>query len=268
MRTPPGAGWIRTSRPSNTRCRPPSCQRLARSGPKARDVVEVVEALIGYSPFVEVLGQALRGEDAVRRFGRAAVRITVPHVHELAVSRELLDDRPLARLATGLARFAVLPEDAPAVGPRVDPVRVQLDGDSFALEDRLDQLVEARGDDDEAPAMRLRQLDELAEAGPDPHVLELPAHDLLQRLPHRLELPCDHLAKRHAALAEPLVDRSVDDRVAEAACDLVEEILFGDRAVEVDDKSATHRCEVTPAGSSSALEAIFAAAGSSYQEYA
>ncbi len=120
----------------------------------------------------------------------------------------------------------------------------------------------------EAPASRFRELDELAEAGPDLHVLELPAHDLFQRLPHRLEFPGDHLAERDTALAEPLVDRSVDDRVAETARDLVEEILFCDRAVKVDDKSATQRCDVTPAGSSSALEATFAAAGSSYQEYA
>ena len=35
--TPPRAGSIRTSRPSTTRCSPPSCQRLARSGPNARN---------------------------------------------------------------------------------------------------------------------------------------------------------------------------------------------------------------------------------------
>ena len=34
--TPPGADSIRTSRPPTTRCRPPSCQRFARSGPNAR----------------------------------------------------------------------------------------------------------------------------------------------------------------------------------------------------------------------------------------
>src|SRR6188472_3872293 len=106
MRTPPGASSIRTLTPLKTRCTPPSCQRLARSGPNARnrsvesrksygsghettrDVVEVVEAFVGNPLLVEVVGQPSRREDAIGRFGSAAVGVAVADVDQLVVAGE------------------------------------------------------------------------------------------------------------------------------------------------------------------------------------
>jgi len=144
-----------------------------------------------------------------------------------------------------------------------------LDVEALALEDRLDELVEAARDDHEAPAAPGRERDELMEARPKLDVLELPADDLLERPPDRLELPRDHLAEAQPALTQAVVDLLVDERVAEAARDRVEQVDLRDGAVEVDDdRTAAQKWLVTPAGSSSAVFAAFAASGASNQEYA
>src|SRR5919109_3245392 len=254
MRTPPCAGAIWTSVPAKTRCRSPSTHKLARSGPNARnrsvessqsngsgsetksDLVEVVEALVGNPSLVEIAGEAACCEDAVGRLGRAAVRVAVADVDDLVVARELLHDGALARLAAALAVLAVLPEHPPAVGPRVDPVGVQLDLDPLPLEDRLDELVEPGGDDDEPPPALLCERDQLVEPGPDVDVLELPADNLLERLPHGAKLARDDLAQGHGSPVETVLDLLVDRRVAEAARDRVEQVFPGDGAVEVDDE--------------------------------
>src|SRR5882724_9631080 len=105
MRTPPGAGSIRTSRPSTTRCSPPSCQRFATSGPKSRkrsveiskpygsgkrssNLVQVVERLVGDALLVEVRGQAPPREDPVGSERAAAVRVAVADVDDLALRRK------------------------------------------------------------------------------------------------------------------------------------------------------------------------------------
>ena len=115
-----------------------------------------------------------RREDEVGRLGGAAVGVAVADVDELVVAGELLHDRALARLAAGVAASRRSATARASRRARVDAVRVQLDLDALALEDRLDQLVEAARDDDDAPAPLARELDELAEAGADAHVLEHP----------------------------------------------------------------------------------------------
>src|SRR5687768_6165574 len=115
---------------------------------------------------------------------------------------------------------------------------MQLHLDAFVLEDRLDQLVEAARDDHDAVAALTCSLDEFAKPAPDVDVLELPADDLLERLPHRLELAGNHLAERHPPLVEAVVDLLVDDRVSERRRDRVEEVFLRNGAVEVDDQSS------------------------------
>src|SRR5215217_2533723 len=264
MRTPPLPTSIRTSVPSKTRCTQPSCQRLARSAPNARnrsvespksngsgsetanDVVEVLEALVGNPLVVEILGQPARGEDEVRDLGRAPVGVAVADVDEVAVPGELLHDRALAGLPAGVAALVVAPLHAPAVGARVDAVRMQLDLDAFALEDRLDQLVEAARDDDDAPALLSREGDEVAEAVAHAHVVELPLHDLVERRRDRLELARDHIAERQVSFVQPAVDLRVHLGIAEVARDRVQQVHLRDGAVEVDSNGPTQKWLVTP----------------------
>src|SRR5262245_4650634 len=246
MLTPPGASSIRTSFPAKTRWTPPSCQRLATSAPKARkrsvesvqsngsgsetadDVVEVVEALVGDPPFVEVGREPARREDEVGRLGRAAVGVAVSDVDELVVTGELLHEGALARLAAGIARLVVAPVHAPPFGIWVDAVRVQLDLDSFALEDRLDQLVEPARDDHDPPAPLACELDEVAKPVTDADVRDLPLDDLLEWPAHRLELTRDDLAEGHGAAVEPVLDFLVDDGIAEVARDRVQQVHLRD----------------------------------------
>jgi hypothetical protein len=110
-----------------------------------------------------------------------------------------------------------------------------------ALEDRLDQLVKAARDDVHLPAGRLRALDELAEAGSDLRPLQHPGEDFIERRRDRLELADDHVAERHRARVEPVLDFLVHGRVAEDESDLVEQVVLGDGAVEVDDDGAPLR---------------------------
>ena len=107
--------------------------------------------------------------------------------------------------------------------------------DALAVEHGLDQFVEAARDDVDVPAGGLRPLDELAKAGADSSMLEHPAHDLLERRGHRRELPRDHLAKRHRAGVEAVLDLLIDRRVAELARNRVEQIGLGDGAVPVEE---------------------------------
>ena len=114
-----------------------------------------------------------------------------------------------------------------------------------------------------------REIDELAEAVAHAHVVELPLDDLVERRRDRLELARDHIAKRQVSFVQPAVDLRVHLGVAEVAGDRVQQVHLRDGAVEVDgDRAAAQKCEVTPAGSSSAFFASLAASGSSYQEYA
>ncbi len=65
----------------------------------------------------------------------------------------------------------------------------------------------------------LRKLDDLAEAGPDAHVLEHPVPHLAERRPHGLELPPDHLVEGQRVVVEALVHLAVDLLVAEGLRD-------------------------------------------------
>ena len=131
-RTPPGAASIRTSRPPTTRCRPPSCQRFATSGPKARkrsveisksygsgkrssNGVQVVERLVGDALLVEVSRQPAPGEDPVGGERAAAVGVAVADVDDLALRRER---RALARLPADRADRQLAPDRPPAVRDR------------------------------------------------------------------------------------------------------------------------------------------------------
>src|SRR5215211_4931362 len=234
------------------RCTPFSCQRLARSGPNERnrsvessksygsgsetadDVVEVLEALMGDLPFSQILGQSARREHEVGCLRRTTVGEAVADVEELVVAGQLLHHRTLAGLPTGVAALLVAPLDLPAVGPRVDAVRVQLELDPLPLEDRLDQLVESARDDDDPPTMLARVIDELAETVAHANIVELPLHDLVEWRRHGLELAGDHLPKREAAVVESMVDLRVHLGVAEVARDRVQQVHLGDGAVEVD----------------------------------
>ena len=97
--TPPGAASIRTSRPPTTRWRPPSCQRFARSAPKARkrsvessksygsgkrssNVVEGLERLVGHPEPVQVGGEQVTREDTVGGKRGAPVGDAVADVDE------------------------------------------------------------------------------------------------------------------------------------------------------------------------------------------
>ena len=138
-RTPPAAASIRTSRPATTRWSPSSCHTVAPSVPKSRkrtverwksygcgkristhsdlplrqrrDVVEVLEALERTPRSVEVVGQAVAGEDARRRERDAAIREAVADVDELSEHRDI---RALARLAADRARLGVAEARMPA----------------------------------------------------------------------------------------------------------------------------------------------------------
>ena len=119
------------------------------------------------------------------------------------------DVGPLARLTADRARLLVPEANPPAVGPRLEPVRDDVQLDAFALEHRLDQLVEAARDDERV--MRAR---ELGEAVAQARVLDEPGDDLLDRCPHRPELARDHLVQRELP-AELRLVRLVDRLVAE-----------------------------------------------------
>src|SRR5205823_8971567 len=117
----------------------------AAAGPLGESA-EVRQRLVVHTPLVEVACEAARGEDAVGGERGAVVRVAVAGVDDLT-GRQVA---PLARLAALRAGLEVAEADVPAVGPRVDAVRPQLDlaGHALALEHRLDQLVEARRDDE------------------------------------------------------------------------------------------------------------------------
>src|SRR5439155_24671334 len=110
------------------RCRPPSCPRLARSGPNARNrsveisksygsgkrssnLVQVVERLVRHALLVEIGGEAAPGEDTVGGQRAAAVRVAVTDVHDLAVRRER---RALARLPADRTDRQLAPDRPPA----------------------------------------------------------------------------------------------------------------------------------------------------------
>jgi hypothetical protein len=112
---------------------------------------------------------------------------------------------------------------------------VQLDLDAFALENRLDQLLETARHDMHVPAGCLRRAHELREAGPDLRFAQHPVDDLFERRRDRDELAHDHLAQRQPPLVEAVLDLLVDGGVAELERDPVEQIGFRDRAVEVED---------------------------------
>ena len=172
-----------------------------------------------------------RREDPVGGERGAAVGVAVADVDDLA-GRE---QGALARLAADVAVVGIAPLDAPAVGPRIDAVRVQLDLRRLPLEDGLDQLVEPARDDVDLPAVGLRGVRRTRRTPAGPRLVEHPGDDLVERRGDRLELARDHLAQRQAALVEAVLDLLVDGRVAELERDPVEEIRLGDRAVEVED---------------------------------
>src|SRR5205085_5489189 len=92
------------------------------------------------------IGEPIPREDAVSRQRGAAVRVAVTDIDDLAVLRQVFS---FARLAAGRTRVLGAEEHPPAVRTRVEPVRPELDRveHSLPLEQRLDRLVEAAGDD-------------------------------------------------------------------------------------------------------------------------
>jgi hypothetical protein len=211
--------------------------------------VEVGERLERLAPFGQVAREARRREHAIGGERGAAVGVPVADVDDLARGKQ----RALARLAADVAVVGVAPLDPPAVGPRVDAVRVQFDVDSLAFEDGLDQLFEPARDDVDVAAGRLGCANELGEPRANLRLVEHPADDLVERSRDRDELADDHLPQRQPALVEAVLDLLVDGRVAELERDPVEQIGLGDRAVEVEDDGAsllpfwldrvTHPCE-------------------------
>src|SRR5262249_19753430 len=95
----------------------------------------------------------------------------------------------------------------------------------------------------------------------DAYVLDQPRGDLVERRAHGRELDLDHLVQRQRP-AEVVLRTLVDAGVAELEQHHVEAVHLGDGAVPVEDEP--QRCDVTPAGSSSAV----VAPGSSYREKA
>ena len=120
---------------------------------------------------------------------------------------------------------------APPVGARVETVGAELDcvQHAFALEQRLDCLVEPARDDQRPVGAR-----KLGEARPDPREAEKPFHRLVERHRDRLELGGDHLVQRHRA-AELAFGPPVDLAIAELLEEQVERVLLGDGAVPVED---------------------------------
>src|SRR5918996_6182486 len=112
---------------------------------RPHDVVEVLERLEGDVPGGQVLREAIAGEDARGRQGDAAVGEPVADVDEAAVVPG--DVRALARLAADVAHVRLAKQHAPSVRTRVDPVRDDVQFETFARQDRLDQLVEPARDD-------------------------------------------------------------------------------------------------------------------------
>ena len=111
----------------------------------------------------------------------------------------------------------------------------------------------------------MREVEDVTEAGPDADVVEHPPPNLVERRPHRLELAADDLVERERLVVEALVHLPVDLLVPEGQGDRVQEVLLGDRAVKIDDKGPpAQKCDVTPAGSWSAVPA----SGASNHEYA
>jgi hypothetical protein len=213
----------------------PGSRELNVRKQRCREGIEIREGLERVFPFGKVVSKARDGEDSVRRERGTAIRVAVADVDDLAGRQR----RALAGLAAFIAIVRVPPLDTPAVGPRVDPVRVERDFNAFALEKRADQLLEAARDDVHVPPLRLRPADEAAESRPNPGLLERPRDDLFERRGDRLELARDHVSQRKAPSIEPGLDLRVDGGVAELECRPVEEVGDGDRAVEVEDDRAS-----------------------------
>src|SRR5579859_810530 len=135
-----------------------------------KNIVEIAESLERVPDGREVAREPVAGEDALGSERRAAVGVAVTGVDVGPAARE---DSALAGLSAGGAHGLVAPERAPALRPRVEPVREHLECDALALEHRLDQLVEAAREDHRAPRLR-----ELAEAGAQRHVLADPGDRL------------------------------------------------------------------------------------------
>src|SRR5207237_3172695 len=119
-----------------------------------RQRAEVRQRLVRDAARVEVAGEAAGRVDAVGGHGRAVVGVAVARVDDLA-GRKV---PALAGLAALTAGCKIAEANPPAVRPRVDSVRTQLDlaQRALPLEHGLDQLVEARRDDQWVP--RPRQL--------------------------------------------------------------------------------------------------------------
>jgi hypothetical protein len=102
--------------------------------------------------------------------------------------------------------------------------------------------------------------------GADPGARGRPLDHLFEGRAHSRVLADDLVPQRHRSLLQPAVELVDDLRVAELERDVLQAILFGDGAVPVDSDEAAQKCEVTPAGSSSAFVASLTDSGSSYQE--
>ena len=138
--TPPGAASIRTSRPPTTRCSPPSCQRFARSSPKARKR-SVVSAKsngcgTGRNATPRTLAMGHRRSGGPSLLGGLAVASGL--LRQLVEARRRLVERGVARARGGRAGRA-----ARSVEPALHLLRKRLHPRVDLLEPR-DPLVGVR----------------------------------------------------------------------------------------------------------------------------
>ena len=206
-------------------------------GERLRQSVEVGKGLERHRSIGEVAGKTRGREDSLGRQCGTAVRVAVADVDDLARRQE----RAFARLAALVAVVRISPDDDPALGPCVNPIRVQRHLYSLPGEDGLDQFVEPARDDVDVPAGCARPADEVGEACPQLGVLEHPRDDLIEWGGDGCKLASDDLAERQAALVEPLLDVLVDRGVAELLGDAVEEIGLRDGPVVVENDGTAHR---------------------------
>ena len=209
------------------------------------DVVQVTERLVRDALLVEPHGQAPPCEPPLRRERHAAVGDPVSDVDERT---EAGDRAALAALAAHVAERPVAERRAPARRVRGDVVRDDSSPDALALEDRVDQLVEACRDD-----QRVVLLDELLEARTDTDVLEQVGHDLRERRGDGGDLPRDHLVQRQPP-SELVLERPEQLWITKAIVDHVKRVDLRDGAVPVQDERQgrlvlTRHKRYQPAGS-------------------
>ena len=237
--TPPGAASIRTSRPSTTRCSPPSCQRLARSTPNTRkrsvesaksygsgkrssNVVERLERLVVGRRLRAGSPRATRGRRRGRRRARRSGR-RCRHRRRRAAARPAGSAACTCRGTPGRGPSSRKRSRQPSGSGSASLLRTSI-VDSLPFEHRADQLRQAARDDHgSGPG------GEAVEPGPETDVLDGPGGDLGRARPQRPDLRRERLAVGAEAAVE-------DRRVAERPDRLDQRVVDGARPVPVEDE--------------------------------